>query len=425
MKQNRLKELEELRDYYKQARREIGEEPPEDKKINALTFECLSDFLEETLRVADEGKKKIGWFGPGITRELLLAMDVHPYRAELLVGLLPTSRPEALRRYIDIAENAGLPAEMCSIDRGAVGLILAGELPPPDFIVGASLPCDNIVIGYQIYNNFLRVPAFHPDAPYGDDEESMGYYADQLRQMIGFMEQQTGKKMDWDRLKEVVEESNRAYEYLLETNELRKAVPCPQSGRLLTMSNFLNSVGAGQPKGTAVFRQIHEDARRRALRGEGVLEEERSRVVWFMLPTYFDLSIFDWMEQEFGAVIVMDMFSYAAITPVDTSSPETMLRGLAVKALNAPMARQLRGPTDFYTDDLARVCEEYQGDCVIYAGHEGCKMAWGSVGLIRDTCKEIDRPLLVFDMDAFSSPPAVSADIRRRIEEFFQAVVVC
>ncbi|MBI2875894.1 MAG: 2-hydroxyacyl-CoA dehydratase, partial [Candidatus Tectomicrobia bacterium] len=77
----------------------------------------------------------------------------------------------------------------------------------------------------------------------------------------------------------------------------------------------------------------------------------------------------------------------------------------------------------FYTDDLVRVCEEYQGDCVIYAGHEGCKMAWGSVALIRETCKEIGQPLLVFDMDAFSAPPAASGEIRRRIEEFFCTVV--
>ncbi|MBI2876011.1 MAG: 2-hydroxyacyl-CoA dehydratase, partial [Candidatus Tectomicrobia bacterium] len=387
MQRAKLTELEELLRFYQNARREMGEDPPDEKKINALTFECLIDYLEETLRVADEGKKKIGWFGPGITREPLLAMDIHPYRAELMVGLLPTSRPEALRKYVDIAENAGLPAEMCSIDRGAVGLILSGQLPAPSFIVGASLPCDNIVIGYQIYNSYLGVPSYHPDAPYGDDEESIRYYADQLKKMIAFMEEQTGKKMDWDRLKEIIEESNRAYEYLLETNELRKAVPCPQSGRLLTMSNFLNSVGAGLPKGTAVFRQIHEDARKRARLGQGVVEEERSRAIWFMLPTYFDLSIFDWMEQEFGAVIVMDMFSYAAIRPVDTSTPESMLRGLAVKALNMPMARQLRGPTEFYTDDLVRVCEEYRADSVIYAGHEGCKHGWGIVGLIRDTCK--------------------------------------
>jgi hypothetical protein len=86
------------------------------------------------------------------------------------------------------------------------------------------------------------------------------------------------------------------------------------------------------------------------------------------------------------------------------------------------MARQLRGPTEFYTDDLVRVCEDYQCDVVIFAGHEGCKMAWGSLGLIRDTCKEIDRSLLVFDVDAMLARPGQAAEIRHKVQEFLEAI---
>jgi hypothetical protein len=128
------------------------------------------------------------------------------------------------------------------------------------------------------------------------------------------------------------------------------------------------------------------------------------------------------MEQDLGAVIPMDMFSYNRTAPIDLSTPETMLRGLGQKCLNAPMARQLRGPTEFYTDDLVRVCEDYQCDVVIFAGHEGCKMAWGSLGLIRDTCKEIDRSLLVFDVDAMLARPGQAAEIRHKVQEFLEAI---
>jgi hypothetical protein len=141
-----------------------------------------------------------------------------------------------------------------------------------------------------------------------------------------------------------------------------------------------------------------------------------------MVPTYFDMEVFPWMEQQFGAVIAMDMFSYGSIMPVDTSSNDEMIRGLALKALNFPMIRQLRGPVEFYTDDLVRVCEEYQADSVIFAGHEGCKHGWGILGLIRDVCKEMDKPLLVFDMDAFNGSPHAVAEVRRIIEEFFQTL---
>ncbi|MBI2876456.1 MAG: 2-hydroxyacyl-CoA dehydratase, partial [Candidatus Tectomicrobia bacterium] len=57
-------------------------------------------------------------------------------------------------------------------------------------------------------------------------------------------------------------------------------------------------------------------------------------------------------------------------------------------------------------------------------GHEGCKHGWGIVGLIRDTCKEIGKPLLVFDADAFGGSPHVAAGVRRKIEEFFQMLAM-
>ncbi|MFQ5903800.1 MAG: 2-hydroxyacyl-CoA dehydratase, partial [Candidatus Binatia bacterium] len=61
-------------------------------------------------------------------------------------------------------------------------------------------------------------------------------------------------------------------------------------------------------------------------------------------------------------------------------------------------------------------------DGVIFAGHEGCKMAWGSVGLIRDVCRDLDRPLLVFDVDAILASPSQLAEVRNKIKEFVATI---
>lgn len=419
MGEAKLAKIQELVEIYRGGLEQASQSPNPEDRVMAVVMECLVDYFQETLRVARERDKKIGWFMLAMPPEILLAMDIHPYPSELLVGILPTVKPDGLREYINISEQAGLPSEMCSVDKGTMGLLLSGQLPEPDFVVGANLPCDNIVIGYQMYANLLKVPTYYSDSPYGAGEDDVDYFTGEIRRVIAFLEEQTGKRMDYDRLRELVEESNRAAEYLIEANELRKTIPCPQSGRLLPLIPFINAFAAGSPKRTEFYRLIRDAARQCVAQGVGVVPEERNRVVWFMVPTYFDMEIFPWMEQQFGAVIVMDMFSYGSITPVDTSSIERMERGLALKALNFPMIRQLRGPAEFYTDDLVRVCEEYQADSIIYAGHEGCKHGWGLVGLIRDTCKELGRPLLVFDMDAFGGSPHAAAEVRRKIEEFF------
>jgi len=147
------------------------------------------------------------------------------------------------------------------------------------------------------------------------------------------------------------------------------------------------------------------------------------RLTWFMIPLIADMGVYNWIEQELHAAIPMDMFSYNCLEPIDTSTPDTMLRGLAKQCLHAPMARQLRASTDLYTDDLVRVCEDYNIDGVIFAGHEGCKMAWGSVGLIRDVCRDMDRPLLVFDVDAILASPSQLTEVRNKIKEFVTTVV--
>ncbi|MBI2876652.1 MAG: 2-hydroxyacyl-CoA dehydratase [Candidatus Tectomicrobia bacterium] len=422
MGETKLAKIQELVEIYRGGLEQASQSPNPEDQVTALVMSCLADYLQETLRVARERDKQIAWFMLAMPSEILLAMGIHPYPSELLVGILPTVKPDGLKEYIQIAEQAGLPSEMCSVDKGTLGLLLSGQLPEPDFIVGANFPCDNIVIGYQMYANLLKVPTYHSDAPYGAGEDDLDYFSGEIRRVIAFMEEQTGRRMDYDRLRELLEESNRAAECLIEINELRKKIPCPLSGRLLPMIPFLNAFASGDPRQTEFYRRIRDAVRQCAEQGIGPVPEEKNRVVWFMVPTYFDMELFPWMEQQFGAVIAMDMFSYGSITPVDTSSIDRMIRGLALKALNFPMMRQLRGPVEFYTDDLIRVCEEYQADSVIYAGHEGCKQGWGIVGLIRDTCKEIGRPLLVFDMDAFGGSPHAAAEVRRKIAEFFHTL---
>ncbi len=46
------------------------------------------------------------------------------------------------------------------------------------------------------------------------------------------------------------------------------------------------------------------------------------------------------------------------------------------------------------------------------------------VGLIRDGCKELDLPLLVFDMDAFNAKASSASEMREKLAEFFDTMAV-
>lgn len=419
MQRTDLPKYQEVLDLYQDALKRIPENPSSMELAEASLFQTVISYLEETLRVVEAKDKPLVWIGSCIMPEIFMAMDLHQHSVTVLMALLAGLQPESLKEYCRIGESAGLAPEMCAADKGVLGMLLSGgAMPLPDLFVPTTLPCDNLVIGYQIFQNILNVPSYVVEAPYGDGEEEFAFYADQLKRMISWLEERTGRKMDYDRLRVLLEEANRAVEYWSEICELRRAIPCPQSSRLLNQVRFIHQIALGRPEATVILKHVRDDALERVKAGKGVVEDEKVRLTWFMIPLIADMGVYNWVEQELHASIPMDMFSYNCLEPIDTSSPDTMLMGLARQCLHAPMARQLRASTDIYVDDLVRVCEDYHIDGVIFAGHEGCKMAWGSVGLIRDVCRELDRPLLVFDVDAILASPSQLAEVRNKIKDF-------
>ena len=115
--------------------------------------------------------------------------------------------------------------------------MLKNEMPKADFIVTGSAPCDSSRIGYQMFEQLADCPVFRLDAPVEDSREAHLYYASEIRKLIGFLEEQTGTRLDPDRLREVCEESNRATDAFLGAvrAETRPALPpggCGDSRRL-------------------------------------------------------------------------------------------------------------------------------------------------------------------------------------------------
>lgn len=58
-------------------------------------------------------------------------------------------------------------------------------------------------------------------------DKEVEYYTKELHKLIGFMDEQTNRRMDYDRLSQVVAHSQRVTELYREIAELPKAVPAP------------------------------------------------------------------------------------------------------------------------------------------------------------------------------------------------------
>ncbi len=318
--------------------------------------------------------------------------------------------------------------DLCTIIRQAAYYVVSDLVPPPTAIIAMMHPCDGINVVHQLMANdekWKDVPVFGADPPYWDDERSLAYYTDQLFEMVAFLEKHTGLKLTEDKLREVCEESNIAYALWDEYSQLRRAVPCPHGGGMgLQVFGTLTTNLCGQPEGTGWIRDVIADAEALVKQGKGAVPDEKIRLLWFdVLSLGITMDLFPWLEEEWGAVIVMDMFGYAPYSQLDTTNMDTMMRSLAARALNdVPMIRQARGLADLFLTDITNIVKEYKIDAVIYPGYMGHKDGTANIGMMREKCRELGVPFLTIGMDFYDDRYTSPDEVKDRISKWFESM---
>ena len=406
----------------------LYEADPESRGMGAY-FSMFKEFTEEVFKAIDEGMPVV-WHNCGISPEIIRALDgdVHSYPIEIITGLNTLVGDIQYNiESIDRAEAHGLAPEVCSIDKGALGAALKNLMPDPKCMLFANTPCDSQIAASQTLAEMTRVPLRLIDIPYLYGDREVKYVAKQLQNAIPFLEEHTGLKLSWDKLRETCELSNEMSTHLWEWSEGRKHVPCPQVSKVSSLMTGLVIVASGSKSGVRVTEQLALECKERIERGETAVEGgELIRGIWYQDPIWFDLSFYDWLEDELKMAIPMDLFGYYAPEGlIDTSTPDTMIEGLAKKLVRLmPMSRQFKGPIEAYIDDYLTMCRDYKGDCGIFAGHIACKHAWGGVGLFKEASREEGMPLLVFEYDMFDPRVTSIEEIQEIFSRFVDNIVL-
>lgn len=386
----------------------------------------ISEARGRIVRAYEEGEPFIAAHYP-TAPEIAEAMDL-PWFA-LYEGVLLGAAVETLPQDLDATAAMGLGQDLCAVHRWSIHCVENGLVPIPTAAIGLLYPCDGMAMLHQViksHESWRDLPFFAPDPPYFEDDRAVAYFARELRKMAAFLERVTGRKLDLDRLKAVIEEGEKQYRLWAEYNELRRAVPCPhgfaQGG--VFCPGVTQVLQVGQPGGTEWFRQLVENAERRVADGVGAVPQEKIRLFWFdIMPLSWLYEFMPWLEQEWGAVIVMDMFGNHAYTPIDSASEEGIWTGLARRGLfESPMARQAVGPAQARIDDLVRIVKDYRIDAVVWPAHVGHKESLGLQGIIRKTCRELEVPFLDLRLDIFDKRYTTPDELKAQFAEFFDAM---
>ncbi len=398
---------------------------PDSHGINAL-MRGMSIYLEKLVDNLERENPAV-WYNLGFNSELIYALDggaaALPIEAlgvmHNLLGDIKISMD-----FIDTAQAEGVPSDCCSADKLAIGTLHRGLYPKPACTVGINTPCDSQVMATQVMAEMSDAPFFVVDVPYYHNDETVRQVAAQLEELIPFLEENTGRRIDFDRLREVCELSNKMTENIWEWLEWRKNTPLAQSSKLVAFTLILQILFAGTQEGVDITEGLKREALERTERGERFFEE-RVRAVWYQDPVWTDMQMYDWFEHELGLTVPIDVFGYYANEGlIDTSTRETMIYGLARKIANChPMARQFRSNIDVYIRDFMHMLESWNADCCIFAGHIACKHAWGGIGLFKEACRRADVPLLVFEFDMFDPRITSYDDVYFEVDRFVNEIV--
>lgn len=397
-----------------------------------LMLEFYQMSLARTSRVknAIQEKKPTAAMGGNCIPEILVAMEIEPFQflefpfqdAILYGGM------EGLRDMVDKSAEMFGP-NMCSFVRLACYAVEAGLAPFPTVVIGMSSICDSGSAAHQLVSNhpdWQKIPSYSIESPGRRDEKSYEYIAVQLKELVAFLEKNTGRKLDLDRLKKVCEVSNEQLHLWWEYNELRRAIPCPSDWKFASMVNQMARYwGIGLPESTTWLKKAVSIIEERVRAGKGLEGvKEKIRIFWFDFPPIiWGDRLFRQLAEEYGAVIVMDLYSdNPPHTMIDTSDEKAMWMGLAKRATyDFGMPRIALGSADLYRQDTIRVVKDFSMDAVIWPGHKGHKDAGALVNIVAEQCRELGVKFLNLGCDLLDDRVVSVGEMKKKIIDFFQA----
>lgn len=398
---------------------------PQEKR-NPVQEAVVGLMLDHSKNVLDAAKNHkplmCTWYGN--CQEILAAMGVVYYNPvfDLMFHL-------GLTDYADAKEcdRFNLDDKMCSLVRYAVYSMVNRLHPRPDCFVAMAEPCDGQLMLHQAFAecDYLKgVPVYTIDPSYGHTDKDFEYVAKQLKEMISFIEKNTGAKYDVNKLREIVDETNKQYEIWAEVNELMRASPAPMPSFAVgdAFWALTQHLPCGDPRATALMGAVRDFAKANVEKGVGPVMNEQIRVFWPYLNPLWGDKLGQWLAEEWNAVVVSSFQQMTPYEKIDTSTEESMLFGLARRAIaEVPMIRQGRGWVDVVVEDLRNEIQNNSIDAVLFSGHQGHKDQSGINQFMKKACRDMNVPLLSLTTSLFDERYTPLDKVKSDISNFFSA----
>jgi benzoyl-CoA reductase/2-hydroxyglutaryl-CoA dehydratase subunit BcrC/BadD/HgdB len=383
----------------------------------------IKSIMNEYIEKAGEGLPIVGHHFAFPT-EYLYCFDCVPVCIEAVSYLLAALLPNGSEPYYDLITNWGHPFHTCTSQKGTMGMTL-DDLFKFDAIITPTAPCDNTYASYPFFQYHKKIPLITPDLPFLKAEKSYHYHGEQIRLALEAVGKVINQEPNYDKLKKALELENEVTKLQLEIFELKKVMPCPVENMYNAMSAAAHIYLSGRQEKLDFHKEMLEIAKIRYKNKEHHAGEEKIRSIWPYMIIFFDLSLGEWLDRNLGMSILFDIFNYNFAEPINTKSDlDTLLYGMAKKAMEAPMTKQ---SAEFYypfIDECVKLAKDYTADCFIFTSHIGCKQFGSVPQILREALRdEVGIPMLLIDVDVGDARFASEKIIREKIKLFTQTLL--
>ena len=400
----------------------------------------FDDWYDGLTRAHESGEQAAYVFVMGSLAELLRSFDLHIVFPE--INSLQTAVRKVSDSYLSEAEDHGFSPDVCGYVKADYALQLRdgehprGRIPPPAMAVLTNA-CNTYLKWAEIWERLYQTPTLTIDVPQSrsrlDSESGTGFDADrryvehQLAELIGTLEEVTGRPFDIDRLRETLHHSNemgRHYRQVLALNEETPAV----FDAVLDGTMYLGVANAlrGTEAGATYFRELVEELELRREEGQGALgdAEERHRLIFVGVPCYPIYSRFHEMFSEWGGAFVSSTYLWFASGGLDLDFTYDLDRPL--ESLAEGVLRGVRRATDamlFQDRLLVDAVDRYQADGVVYHPVKSCRtVSTGLADSRRVVLAERDVLALYIESDMMDKRVVSEAQLKNRIDAFFEGL---
>lgn len=398
--------------------------------------------------------RKVAWAMVGVPTELLAVFDIDATWPENY-GTACAARQMATH-FMSVAEQEGYPIDICSYARNGLGYACRcrelGAIPPeaphaglavPDMLLGANFLCDVRLKWFQtLATRFLDVPThiFEIDAPpYGINMNDQGIrehyislYLRSLKDLVSFLEQETGKKLDEAKVSQALMNTQKIFQLLGKINNLRRAVPSPMPSEDEFACMILKEFMFGEKIAVDFYKRLYEEVKNRVSNGIGVIADEKYRLLWIGLPPWFNMGLFNYLESS-GAVSVMETTYYIGdpveidcSKPLEALAERTWLKAVEIHRLGAEVVPEnavVQGGLGSVPLGLvSRFIEEYKINGVILHTTASCRaISFGQRHVSYELTK-LGVPCLLLESDMADPRAWSDIHIKAQVDAFIKVL---